>query len=561
MRAQIKELKALEARKARKGLCPDDAARRDVALTDVTLLLIAGGLSSRMGRDKRFLQLGGRGLLERTLQKARAEHFQEIILCVENDTPELRALAETYRASLCRDDVPRQGPMAGLAAGLSRMTTSWALALSSDMPFFDFAAVRPLREACQPGTQAVLPVAGGRRQPLAAFYHQSFAEACRAALRRGERRLCHLIEQTPHLDVAVAHEEAAFFNVNTPADLRLARGRIANETRRVPIVSIVAPASGTGKTTFIERLLPRLLAHGLRVGVVKSDAHGFQLDQEGKDSWRFTRAGATGVAVVSPAGWVLMQKTPARASLEQVAAKMEGIDLLLSESRTHGTCPALSLWRGRADPMTGDDVAVVFAKGLAPGDLPGVRQFDLDDSEEAARLCLFLMGGNRVKQETGGKLNHFDAQGQAIMVDVGEKPVTQRTAVASGRIFVNEAVYRAITEGTAKKGDVLGVARLAGIMAAKRTSDMIPLCHPLFLSKCSVDFDLQPEERAVKATACVKTSGQTGVEMEALHAVSVALLTIYDMCKALDRRMEIREIHLERKEGGKSGIFIAAADS
>ena len=300
MRAQMKDLKALEARK---GLCPDDAARRDVALTDVTLLLIAGGRSSRMGRDKRFLQLGGTGLLERTLQKARAEHFQEIILCVEDDTPELRALAEQYGASLCRDDVPRQGPMAGLAAGLSRMTTPWALALSSDMPFFDFAAVRPLREACQPGKQAVLPVAGGRRQPLAAFYHQSFAEACRAALRRGERRLCHLIEQTPHLDVAVAHEEAAFFNVNTPADLRLARGRIANETRRVPIVSIVAPASGTGKTTFIERLLPRLLAHGLRVGVVKSDAHGFQLDQEGKDSWRFTQAGATGVAVVSPAGW------------------------------------------------------------------------------------------------------------------------------------------------------------------------------------------------------------------------------------------------------------------
>ena len=152
-------------------------------------------------------------------------------------------------------------------------------------------------------------------------------------------------------------------------------------------------------------------------------------------------------------------------------------------------------------------------------------------------------------------LNHFDAQGKAVMVDVSEKEATHRIAVASGRILVNEAVYRAIESGTAKKGDVLGVARIAGIMAAKKTSDAIPLCHPIFLAKCGVDFELMPEERAVKATAAVKTTGQTGVEMEALHAVSVALLTIYDMCKALDRSMRIQDIHLERKEGGKSGVF------
>ena len=154
------------------------------------------------------------------------------------------------------------------------------------------------------------------------------------------------------------------------------------------------------------------------------------------------------------------------------------------------------------------------------------------------------------------KLTHFDAQGSAIMVDVSEKPETARTAAACGKIIVNEAVYRAITEGTAKKGDVLGVARIAGIMAAKRTSDMIPLCHPLAITKCSVDFAMLPEESAVRAEAVVKVAGQTGVEMEALHAVSVALLTIYDMCKALDRRMEIREICLLKKAGGKSGEFV-----
>ena len=154
------------------------------------------------------------------------------------------------------------------------------------------------------------------------------------------------------------------------------------------------------------------------------------------------------------------------------------------------------------------------------------------------------------------KLTHFDSRGQAIMVDVSEKQDTSRVAVATGYIYVNEAVYKAIEEGTAAKGDVLGVARIAGIMAAKKTSDVIPLCHPLPLAKCNIDFELLSEEKAVKAKATVKVTGKTGVEMEALHAVTVSLLTIYDMCKALDKRMEIRDVHLDRKSGGKSGDFV-----
>ena len=153
-------------------------------------------------------------------------------------------------------------------------------------------------------------------------------------------------------------------------------------------------------------------------------------------------------------------------------------------------------------------------------------------------------------------LTHFDEQGQAIMVDVSGKQETFRTAIATGRIAVNQAVYTAIEQGTARKGDVLGVARVAAIMAAKATSSVIPLCHPFPIAKCSVDFELLPDECAVKATATVKVTGQTGVEMEALHAVSVALLTIYDMCKAIDKRMEIQQIHLDRKSGGKSGEFV-----
>ena len=153
------------------------------------------------------------------------------------------------------------------------------------------------------------------------------------------------------------------------------------------------------------------------------------------------------------------------------------------------------------------------------------------------------------------RLNHFDDEGNAVMVDVGGKNLTERVAVASGKIFVNDEIYLAIEEGTVAKGDVIGVARLAGIMAAKKTSDVIPLCHPLPLSHCSLDFEMLPDESAVKISATVKTTWTTGVEMEALHAVSVALLTIYDMCKAIDKKMMLGEIHLESKSGGKSGDF------
>ena len=153
------------------------------------------------------------------------------------------------------------------------------------------------------------------------------------------------------------------------------------------------------------------------------------------------------------------------------------------------------------------------------------------------------------------KLNHFDGAGNAVMVDVTAKSPTCRTAVARGEIRVSPAVLSAIQRGTAAKGDVLGVARVAGILATKRTSELIPLCHPLSLSHASVDFHILEEECAVEAVCTVKLTGQTGVEMEALTGVSVALLTIYDMCKALDKGMEITGVHLVEKHGGKSGDY------
>ena len=153
------------------------------------------------------------------------------------------------------------------------------------------------------------------------------------------------------------------------------------------------------------------------------------------------------------------------------------------------------------------------------------------------------------------QLTHFDTAGNAVMVDVSDKNVTTRIATAKGTIKVNQAVYDAICNGTAKKGDVLGVARIAGIMGTKKTSDLIPMCHPLMISKCSVDFELQPETLSVEATCTVKVNGQTGVEMEALTGVNIALLTIYDMCKAIDKNMQITNICLMEKQGGKSGQY------
>ncbi len=154
-------------------------------------------------------------------------------------------------------------------------------------------------------------------------------------------------------------------------------------------------------------------------------------------------------------------------------------------------------------------------------------------------------------------LTHFDAQGQAHMVDVSDKEVTDRVAVAEGHIRMAPETFEIISEGRAKKGDVLGIARLAGIMGAKKTPDLIPLCHPLPVTKVAVELTLDPDLPGVRIQATVKTSGQTGVEMEALTAVSTAALTVYDMTKAVDKAMEISGIRVLLKDGGKSGRYEA----
>ena len=158
-----------------------------------------------------------------------------------------------------------------------------------------------------------------------------------------------------------------------------------------------------------------------------------------------------------------------------------------------------------------------------------------------------------------GEFTHFNQHGEAIMVDISKKAETAREAIAEGRISMNQECFDQLKAGSIGKGDVLGVARIAGIMGAKKTSELIPLCHLLSLTKAEIDFELEDETCSVRTICTVRTTGKTGVEMEALTGVQIALLTIHDMCKAVDKGMEMNGIHLCQKSGGKSGIYIRKA--
>lgn len=556
---------------------------------NAAIFVIAGGKSSRMGRDKCWLDLGGRSMLERCLRRIPTV-FSERFLMMEANSPDIMQLAENCGFCIVTDEVQGRGPVEGLRLGLKHMSADWGLALSADMPFFSFSAIEPLfirlSEIISKGERrikCILPTLDGRRQPLAGLYHKGLLTEIAQKIKRGERKLGAMAEafETELVEIhRYTEQKEYFFNVNTKYDYRLASGRAANEGRKVPQIAVVAPVAGTGKTTFLEKLTARLSRRGIRVAVVKSDAHGFSLDTQGKDSARFRASGACAVSVVSPKGYFLEEAT--RLPFDRAADKFEKIDLILTESRTHAACPAFSLWRGRGEPILGNGVTALFAGeklSEAAADIAGengISIYPMGDIDRAELLTLFLSGvsfqqksrvygrnamrGNEAGEEiVAGKreprLSHFDRAGEAVMVDVGDKAVTHREAVASGILTMNEAAFSAIQTGTAKKGDVLGIARIAGIMAAKRTSEAIPLCHPLFLTKCKVAFALDAAKRDVKVTAAVKCEGKTGVEMEALHSVTIALLTIYDMLKAVDRRMEIHSVHLEQKSGGKSGSF------
>ena len=359
---------------------------------DLTLIIAAGGKSTRMGRDKRFLPLDGEALLARTLRMGRMAGFSSIVLAAEGERSDLTALAEEYGAQLVTDELPAQGPAAAIAAGLAAAKTEWALVLSADMPFYDFELVRTFLPYANGDTQVILPTLSGYWQPLAALYRRDAGAAFGTAIARGDRKLGVILRGLAVCEVPLTVDAGLFFNVNTPAAYRLALGRFANEQRTTPILSVAAPASGTGKTTFIEKLIPLLAARGVRTAVIKSDSHGFSLDTEGKDTARFSAAGAEAVAVSSPDGYFIQQKTKTRQDFQNLIAQLDGnsLDLYITESRSRGVLPTFMLDRGLGMPEIDERIVAYFAKGRTIDS--DVLMFDLDDMDTAVRLALFLMG-------------------------------------------------------------------------------------------------------------------------------------------------------------------------
>lgn len=360
---------------------------------DLTLIVAAGGKSTRMGRDKRFLPLDGEPLLARTLRKGRAAGFRSIVLAVEGERAELAALAAEFGAALVTDEVPAQGPAAAIAAGLRAAETEWSLVLSGDMPFYDFDLVYALLPEADGDTQVVLPTLLGYWQPLAALYRKDAGAAFAAAIARGDRKLGIILQGLAVRELPLTVDAGLLFNVNTPTAYRVALGRLANEQRAKPILSVAAPASGTGKTTFIERLIPLLAERGVRTAVIKSDSHGFDLDVAGKDSARFSAAGAQAVAVTSPHGYFIQQRVNCRKDFQNLIAQMDSdsLDLYITESRSRGVLPTFLLDRGLGTPEIDARVVAYFVKKCTHENTELLRA-ELDDLDTAMRLALFLMG-------------------------------------------------------------------------------------------------------------------------------------------------------------------------
>lgn len=312
---------------------------------------------------------------------------------------------------------------------------------------------------------------------------------------------------------------------------------------KIPVLGFAA-YSGTGKTTLIEKIISKLKSKGVRVAIVKHDAHGIEIDKEGKDSWRFTKAGADMSIVSSREKTACIEQR--ELSFEEVLSYVHDVDLILVEGYKKEKISQIGISRA----ATGNDfpegleryIAVVTDREQI---IDSVPRFQFDEIDEITEFIMKNMDD----------FTHFNEQGRAKMVDVGEKGVSQRTAVASAKVYVSEETFALIQSGGMKKGDVLTVAQIAGVMGAKRTPDLIPMCHPILLDGINLELSLDEEKFAVKIQATVSCNGRTGVEMEALTAASTAALTVYDMCKAVQKDIVISDICLLKKTGGVHGNY------
>ncbi|MCR5651149.1 MAG: cyclic pyranopterin monophosphate synthase MoaC [Lachnospiraceae bacterium] len=278
--------------------------------------------------------------------------------------------------------------------------------------------------------------------------------------------------------------------------------------------------SGSGKTTLIEALIPHLKKKGFKVAVIKHDVHEFTMDREGKDTYRFTQAGADEVMISSHTRSAKISERPR--TLNEMISSASGFDIVLVEGYKAADIPKIDM---ESNTMNAEELADWIAK--------------------------------KIQTDDGNVLTHFDDEGNARMVDVSYKDITERTACASAKVLVNEKTFELIKSGSIKKGDVLTVAQIAGIMGSKRTPDLIPMCHPIITEKCDVRLRLNEEDKAVEIESFVKCTGKTGVEMEAICACSVAAMTVYDMCKAVQRDIVLTDIRLTSKTGGIHGDYRA----
>ena len=313
----------------------------------------------------------------------------------------------------------------------------------------------------------------------------------------------------------------------------------------IPIFAFAA-YSGTGKTTVIENLVCELKTSGLRIAVIKHDGHQFEIDHEGKDTWRFTKAGAdiTMIASKDKAAYIEEREL----TLDQLLHMAHDVDVILVEGWKGCNLPQIGLARS----ATGKGFTAPVERFTAI--ITDMRDIKADvpcfGFEDTKGVAAFIMS-----QLKKSEFTHFGEDGRAKMVDVGEKAPTCRTAVAAGRVKVNKDTFALIKSGGMKKGDVLTVAQIAGVMGAKRTPDFIPMCHPILIDGIEAHLSLNETLCAVDIEIEVRCDGRTGVEMEALTAVSVAALTVYDMCKAVQKDIEITDIRLLKKTGGVHGDF------
>ncbi len=311
----------------------------------------------------------------------------------------------------------------------------------------------------------------------------------------------------------------------------------------IPVVALSA-FSGTGKTTLGVKLVSELLKRGLSAAVIKHDVHGISENDEDKDSRKYLDAGASRVILAAPG-------TPeGNKDIYSLIDSVSGVDIIIVEGWKNARLPRIGLDRkqngkGFTSENFSDYIALACDYAIKDTEKP---VFSLDDYKGLTDYIMDNMGKFT-------DFTHFDDNGKARMVNVGEKPETDRSAVAGGRVKLNRNTYELIKSGGVKKGDVLTVAQIAGIMGAKRTSDIIPMCHPLLINGVNLKLTLNEELCCVDVEAEIKTFGKTGAEMEALTAVSVAALTVYDMCKAVQRDMELTDIRLLKKSGGMSGDY------